>query len=55
VLSRHDIRELSHCGAVSHVNPMLRHADAIFSRQLRRACHSKLVNICEREMAAATR
>jgi hypothetical protein len=55
MLGRYDIRTRRYCDAIGDVQSMSRHANIKLSRQLRRTCHSNLVDVGKCEMAPAPR
>jgi hypothetical protein len=55
MLSRYDIRKRRYCDAIGDIQSMSRHANTKSARQLRRACHSNLVDVGKCEMASASR
>jgi hypothetical protein len=55
VFGRHDIRKVSHCGAVGYIDAMSRHMNLMWSDEIRCVGHSGFIYIGEREVATATR
>ena len=50
-----DLRKLSYCNAIRHVEAVSRHANVVCSRKICRPCHSTFIDVGKSEMTAATR